>query len=142
MTFTSEPKTEAILHSKGLAEHGRDYLLERADYWERRGPLPQRPPMTDIGCKMQRQHQLTSRQTSVISQSSNWTSTPEPAMPGVVEYPEDDIEIESQRASPDDKKLAENENKNHSDNHSVDLLDIASDRGMSPAQIVTNESHA
>lgn len=87
MCCVLEPKSEAFVHSKGLAEHGRDYLLERADFWERRGPLPPRPPMTAVGWKMQRQQIITSRQTSQMSFSTNSTTTPEPLvnMPGVVE---------------------------------------------------------
>ncbi|XP_012940770.1 uncharacterized protein LOC101847539 [Aplysia californica] len=30
-------------------ETGRDYLLERAHYWKERGPLPPRPPTTELG---------------------------------------------------------------------------------------------
>lgn len=84
----TEPKSDAIIHSKGLAEHGRGYLLQRADYWEQRGPLPPRPPMTEIGWKMQQQQLLWSQQSSERGGSTNPTVTPDlPNVPQGTETP-------------------------------------------------------
>lgn len=78
---------------KGLAEHGRGYLLERADFWEKQGPLPPRPPMTAAGWRMQREQTLlASRQLSerCYSSHSSRPGSPDPAtatIPGFVESP-------------------------------------------------------
>ncbi|XP_046563496.1 uncharacterized protein LOC124272367, partial [Haliotis rubra] len=39
---------------KALAEHGRNYLLQMALYWEEKGPLPPRPSVTALGFRMER----------------------------------------------------------------------------------------
>ncbi|XP_048244266.1 uncharacterized protein LOC124148145 isoform X1 [Haliotis rufescens] len=39
---------------KALAEHGRDYLVQMALYWEEKGPLPPRPSVTALGFRMER----------------------------------------------------------------------------------------
>ena len=75
MLFT-EPESEVVIHTKGLAEHGRGYLLERAGYWEKRGPLPPRPPQTEIGWKMQRQ-QIVMESARTSEHDSTRTVTPD-----------------------------------------------------------------
>ena len=45
-------------------EDGRDYLLARAQFWKERGPLPPRPPTTDLGLRLQRERTLQSRMTT------------------------------------------------------------------------------
>ncbi|XP_052794922.1 uncharacterized protein LOC128227970 [Mya arenaria] len=99
----TEPKTEAIKHSQGLAEHGRGYLLKRADYWERRGPLPPRPPMTKVGWKMQQQQLTSSRQSSQLGYSTA-TCTPDLAvapMPGLIESPREETERWAESRTPE-----------------------------------------
>lgn len=94
---SQDPKSEEFEYSQGLALHGRGYLLKRADYWERRGPLPPRPPMTAIGWKMQRQQTLfASRQTSELGASTT-TCTPDLSttnMPGMIESPRNEPILE------------------------------------------------
>ena len=65
-----------VIHTKGLAEHGRGYLLDRADYWEKRGPPPPRPPQTDIGWKMRRQ-QTVMESAKTSEHDSTMTLTPD-----------------------------------------------------------------
>ncbi|XP_053400555.1 uncharacterized protein LOC123558387 [Mercenaria mercenaria] len=103
---SKDPKSQEFLHSQGLAEHGRGYLLKRADYWERRGPLPPRPPMTAVGWKMQRQQTIAaSRQASELGYST-MTCTPELSttnMPGVVESPRGNEHISERNESRNSK---------------------------------------
>ncbi|KAL4230221.1 hypothetical protein ACF0H5_010606 [Mactra antiquata] len=116
---TTEPKSEAVIHSKGLAEHGRDYLLERADFWEKRGPLPPRPPMTEVGWKMQRQATLAaSRQASEMTLSTNETCTPDLSarhIPGVPESPHEDNSDGNSDVGGDKKNELQNNKVNESE---------------------------
>ncbi|KAK3576444.1 hypothetical protein CHS0354_025206 [Potamilus streckersoni] len=70
---TTDPNSDVLMQTKGIAELGREFLLERADFWEARGPIPPRPPLTRYGFYMSRAH--TSLQEDVNSTS---TITPIP----------------------------------------------------------------
>ena len=75
-----------------MAEHGRGYLLQMADYWDKRGPVPIRPPQTAIGWKMQRQQtQMGSSNYSGDSTGTSITQEPRPyTVPGYIATPQKD----------------------------------------------------
>ncbi|KAL3880367.1 hypothetical protein ACJMK2_032611 [Sinanodonta woodiana] len=53
---TTDPNSDVLMQTKDIAENGRDFLLERAEFWEARGPIPPRPPLTRYGFYMSRAH--------------------------------------------------------------------------------------
>lgn len=49
-----EPNIEPIIDERDLATHGREFLLERAEYWDDRGVAMTRPPTTALGYRLSR----------------------------------------------------------------------------------------
>ncbi|KAK3576446.1 hypothetical protein CHS0354_025208 [Potamilus streckersoni] len=64
---TTEPKSDTLMITRGIAEHGRDFLIERADYWEETGPLPPRPALIQYGFRKSRAHKSYREDTISIS---------------------------------------------------------------------------
>ena len=63
------PNTIAAEDVKFLSEFGRQYLLERALYWEQTGPLgPPRPPPTALGMRIKRAQTMASGMSHSSSQ--------------------------------------------------------------------------
>ena len=63
------PDTIAAEDVKFLSEFGRQYLLERALYWEQTGPLgPPRPPPTALGMRIKRAQTMASGMSQSSSQ--------------------------------------------------------------------------
>ena len=63
------PDTIASEDVKFLSEFGRQYLLERALYWEQTGPLgPPRPPPTALGMRIKRAQTMASGMSNSSSQ--------------------------------------------------------------------------
>ncbi|GFN88128.1 hypothetical protein PoB_001463400 [Plakobranchus ocellatus] len=58
-------------------EDGREYLLDRARFWKEKGPLPPRPPTTDLGMRLQRERTLQSRMTMESDRQSRMTNNQE-----------------------------------------------------------------
>lgn len=52
--FLSELPTNAALETRGLASHGREYLIERAEYWQEHEPYNQAPPPSELGLRLSR----------------------------------------------------------------------------------------
>ncbi|XP_069128925.1 uncharacterized protein [Argopecten irradians] len=71
---TSAPQENPDIDDRFLAEHGRDFLLDRADFWEDRGPLPPRPPRTSLGMRLSRVQTMTD--SGRVSMTSTDTCTP------------------------------------------------------------------
>lgn len=65
-----EPNIEPIIDERDLASHGREFLMERAEYWDDRGVALQRPPTTALGYRM-------SRMNTQISNFNNNVHAPE-----------------------------------------------------------------
>ena len=40
------------METRNLATHGRDFLLDVAEYWGERLPPPQRPPLNDLSLRL------------------------------------------------------------------------------------------
>ncbi|KAL3880365.1 hypothetical protein ACJMK2_032609 [Sinanodonta woodiana] len=40
---TIEPKGDTLMITRGIAEHGREFLMERAEFWDETGSIPPRP---------------------------------------------------------------------------------------------------
>ncbi|GFR83262.1 hypothetical protein ElyMa_004119400 [Elysia marginata] len=51
-------------------QDGRDYLLTRAMFWKEKGPLPPRPPTTELGLRLQRERTMQSRATNERAKES------------------------------------------------------------------------
>ncbi|VDI36257.1 Hypothetical predicted protein, partial [Mytilus galloprovincialis] len=77
---TTEPNTEPIIDERDLAEHGRGFLLDRAEYWDGRGVHIPRPPTTALGLRLSRMNtnMLDSGRVSNISYASTVTPPPHP----------------------------------------------------------------
>ncbi|XP_021364543.1 uncharacterized protein LOC110457532 isoform X2 [Mizuhopecten yessoensis] len=71
---TTAPKEDRDIDDRDLAEHGRHFLLDRADFWEDRGPLPSRPPRTSLGMRMSRMQTMIN--SGRVSMTSTNTCTP------------------------------------------------------------------
>ena len=76
LSFVSEfPDTIAAEDVKFLSEFGRQYLLERAAYWEQIGPLgPPRPPPTALGMRLSRANTTMTSDNLRHSSSQDLTS--------------------------------------------------------------------
>lgn len=63
-----------------MAEHGRDFLLGRAEYWDERGEMMPRPPQTALGLRLSRMNTFVpdSGRVSNISYASTVTPQPPP----------------------------------------------------------------
>ncbi|CAC5411125.1 unnamed protein product [Mytilus coruscus] len=77
---TTEPNTEPIIDERDLAEHGRGFLLDRAEYWDERGVHIPRPPTTALGLRLSRMNTNLpdSGRVSNISYASTVTPPPHP----------------------------------------------------------------
>ncbi|XP_052077898.1 myb-like protein X [Mytilus californianus] len=77
---TTEPNTEPIIDERDLAEHGRGFLLDRAEYWDGRGVHIPRPPTTALGLRLSRMNTNLpdSGRVSNISYASTVTPPPHP----------------------------------------------------------------
>ncbi|CAG2219346.1 unnamed protein product [Mytilus edulis] len=77
---TTEPNTEPIIDERDLAEHGRGFLLDRAEFWDGRGVHIPRPPTTALGLRLSRMNtnMLDSGRVSNISYASTVTPPPHP----------------------------------------------------------------
>ncbi|KAL5012800.1 hypothetical protein ScPMuIL_011351 [Solemya velum] len=85
----TEPNSDAQANALGAADQGREFLLERADYWEERGPIPPRPPPTAFGQRISRMHTtmtgvVSGRSTMLSSIASTCTPTSDLARPQTV----------------------------------------------------------
>lgn len=74
LLYVTEPTNNADIDDRDLAEHGRNYLLDRADFWEDRGPLPARPPRTSLGMRLTRMQTMSD--SGRVSMTSTTTCTP------------------------------------------------------------------
>ncbi|CAG2192280.1 ARHGAP35 [Mytilus edulis] len=77
---TKKPNTEPIIDERDLAEHGRGFLLERAEYWDGIGISIPRPPTTAVGLRLSRMNTNLPDSGRVynIACASTVTSTPHP----------------------------------------------------------------
>ncbi|KAK3576440.1 hypothetical protein CHS0354_025202 [Potamilus streckersoni] len=72
--------THAGVHTRGLAQSGRGFLLNRADYWHERNPLPPRPPPSELGMRMSRMQTIyTIADSGRYSMTSPTTERPDSA---------------------------------------------------------------
>ncbi|KAJ8297652.1 hypothetical protein KUTeg_024183 [Tegillarca granosa] len=112
---TSKPEEKSDIDERFLAEHGRDYLLDRAEYWEGRQPLPpHRPPATALGLRLSRlQTNLDSGRISMTSTtSSQIPQNDNPDIPGQVENGHSENTTENEQSSNDKSNNNSNNNSN------------------------------
>ncbi|KAK3576445.1 hypothetical protein CHS0354_025207 [Potamilus streckersoni] len=87
---TTDSKSDVLMMTKDIAEYGRGFLLERAEFWDVREPIPPRPPLTPYGFSMSRAHtslQDDINSTSTITPDLRPNSLPT-NLPGYVGYEE------------------------------------------------------
>ncbi|KAL4230691.1 hypothetical protein ACF0H5_011067 [Mactra antiquata] len=77
---TEKLPTNAALETRDLASHGRDYLLERAGFWQEKQPVNLPPPPSELGLRLQRMRTFhTTADSGMHSMMSSSTGRPHSA---------------------------------------------------------------
>lgn len=130
----NEEKTE--IDERFLAEHGRDYLLDRAEFWEGRQPLPpHRPPATALGLRLSRlqtnldsgRMSMTSNTSSQIPQNGNTN------IPGQVGN--------SENATENEQSSNDNSNNNSTSNINDENKENITSENKKETDIVTDDNN-
>lgn len=72
---TKEADDQTELEVCHRLEDGRNYLLSRAMFWKEKGPLPPRPPTTELGLRLQRERTMQSRASNERTRVSRMESS-------------------------------------------------------------------
>ncbi|KAL3880366.1 hypothetical protein ACJMK2_032610 [Sinanodonta woodiana] len=108
---TTDPNSDVLMMTKDIAEYGRGFLLERAEFWDEKEPIPPRPPLTPYGFSMSRAHTSLHgdlNSTATVTPDLRPHSIP-PNLPG---YVDPDDRSQSYKSNTKEKEYDEqNENE-------------------------------